>query len=494
ERPGDYVDGAFRTAERADDEIVLRSPADQADVSAVHPVALPHVAQAVDAARRAFPAWWRLGEDARRAHLRAYQAELRAHEEDIALAIAREVGKPLWEARTEARALAGKVDLMLGEGAELTRDRAVEGAGEVRYRPHGVLAVLGPFNFPAHLPNGQIVPGLLHGNTVVFKPSDKAPSAATWMARCMDAAGVPPGVFNVVQGRVPTAQALARHDEVDGILFTGSAAVGKALLAENADRPGRMVALELGGKNASIVLDDADLERAARQIAFAAYATAGQRCTATSRVFATAGVLDALAARLAEAAGALRVGYPLDDGVFMGPLIDEGARSRLLAAQGRARAAGFDARVAGGAYDVPGRQGWYVRPAVHVAPSGDARVPGYSHDELFGPDVALYPVADLDEAITRTNGTAYGLAAAVFTASATAFEEASARLRVGILHHNRASAGASGRLPFGGVGDSGNHRPAGITAGTFCTWTQAVRPAPPADEALPSWPGLFEAS
>ena len=401
------------------------------------------------------------------------------------------MGKPLWEARTEAKALAGKVDLMLGEGAELTRDRVVEGAGEVRYRPHGVLAVLGPFNFPAHLPNGQIVPALLHGNTIVFKPSDKAPSAATWMARCMDAAGLPKGVFNLVQGRVPTAQALARHDGVDGILFTGSAAVGKALLAENADKPGRMVALELGGKNASLVLDDADVERAARQIAFAAYATAGQRCTATSRVFATPGVLEPLAARLAEAAKSVRVGYPLDEGVFMGPLIDGGSRERLLAAQARAREAGFEARVAGGAHPVEGHEGYYVRPAVHVAPRGDVRVAGYTHDELFGPDVAIYPVADLDEAIARANGTAYGLAAAVFTASKDAFEEASAHLRVGILHHNRASAGASGRLPFGGVGDSGNHRPAGITAGTFCTWTQAVRPAPPVDEALPSWPGLF---
>ena len=311
------------------------------------------------------------------------------------------------------------------------------------------------------------------------------------MARCMDAAGVPAGVFNVVQGRVPTAQALARHDEVDGILFTGSAAVGKALLAENAHRPGRMVALALGGKNASLVLDDADVARAARQLAFAAYATAGQRCTATSRVFATPGVREALAERLATAARAARVGYPLAEGVFMGPMIDEGARSRLLAAQADAREAGFEARVEGGAHAVAGHEGFYVRPAVHLAPRADVVVPGYTHDELFGPDVAIYPVADLDEAIALANGTAYGLAAAVFTASTEAFEEASARLRVGILHHNRASAGASGRLPFGGVGDSGNHRPAGSTAGTFCTWTQAVRPSPPADEPLPSWPGLF---
>ena len=490
ERPGDFIGGAFVKGP-ADERLEILSPADQDDRVSVHDVTHAHVDRAVAAAREAFGPWRRLGEAKRRELLRAYQARLREHQDAIARCIAREVGKPLWDAMGEARALVGKVDLMLGEGARFTRDERLDDLpGAIRYRPHGVLAVIGPFNFPAHLPNGQIVPALLHGNTVVFKPSEKTPTAAVWMARCFEEAGFPPGVVNVVQGGLTSSKALVAHDDVDGILFTGSAAVGRAIIAANAHRPGRMIALELGGKNSSIVLDDADVERAARQIAFAAFASAGQRCTATSRVFVTEGQAEALMKRLAEAADAAVVGHPLDEGVFMGPMIEEGARQRLLDARKRAHDAGYQSLARGGVPDV-GKRGWYVRPDVQRAPSADARVPGYSHDELFGPDVAVYTVTDLDHAIALANDTEYGLAAAVFTGSEASFEHAADRLRVGVLHWNQSSAGASGRLPFGGVKDSGNHRPAGIFAGTLCAWPQAVRFTPPADAPLPSWPGLF---
>ena len=493
ERPGDFIDGAFVPTDAPDEELRILSPGDQADLVSVHGVKHAHVDAAVAAARKAFPAWRRLGEAKRRELLRAYQERVRHHRDAIAETISREVGKPLWDATGEANALAGKVDLMLGEGAEWTRDRRLEDLpGEIRYRPHGVLAVIGPFNFPAHLPNGQIVPALLLGNTVVFKPSEKTPSAAVWMARCFEEAGFPPGVVNVVQGAAASAKSLADHDDVDGILFTGSVAGGQKIVAANAPRPGRLVALELGGKNATIVLDDADVERAARQIAFAAFASGGQRCTATSRLFVTPKIAEPLIARLSEAAKAAKVGYPLDEGVFMGPLISDEARQALLQAQGRAREAGFEAIVDGGALEVPGHEGWYVRPSLHRAPEATARVPGYTHEELFGPDVAIYVVDDLDQAVTLANDTAYGLACAVFTQDAAAFEAAADRLRVGVLHWNQSSAGASGHLPFGGVKDSGNHRPAGITAGTFCSWMQAVRLTPPEDAPLPGWPGLFD--
>ncbi len=492
--PGDFLDGAFVVPEHPDGELRTLSPGDQDDLVGVHPTSVSHVDRAVAAARTAFPAWRRLGEGARRKLLRKYQEVCRKHEDAIAETIAREVGKPIWDARGEARALAGKVDLMLGEGARFTRDQVLEDLpGAIRHRPHGVVSVIGPFNFPAHLPNGQIVPALLHGNTVVFKPSEKTPNAAVWMARCFEEAGFPPGVVNVVQGGAEAAKALVAHDDVDGILFTGSVAVGRSIVAANAHRPGRLIALELGGKNASIVLDDADVERAARQIAFAAYASAGQRCTATSRVYATPGIAEALQERLAEAAKAVTVGYPLDEGVFMGPLIDAGSRERLVAAQARAREAGFEAIVAGEVLEtVDGHRGWYMQPSLHRAPNSDIVVEGYTHDELFGPDVALYEVADLEQACALANGTVYGLAAAVFTESEESFEAAADELRVGVLHWNQSSAGASGRLPFGGVGESGNHRPAGILAGTFCAWPQAVRFSPPADAPLPSWPGLFQ--
>ena len=489
--PGDFIDGRFRSAEAPDGEIIIASPGDQADIVGRHHVSLAHVDEAVGAARAAFPAWRRTPRAEREALLRRYQEVVRKYEDEITEAIAREVGKPLWDARGEAKALAAKVDLMLGEGARFTRDEVfADIPGAIRYRPHGVLAVLGPFNFPVHLPNGQIIPALLHGNTVVFKPSDKTPTVAVWMARCYEEAGFPPGVFNLVQGEVATAEKLVDHPDVDGILFTGSAPVGKAILAKNADRPGRIVALELGGKNPSIVLDDADVARAVNQIAFAAYATGGQRCTATSRILATPKVIDQLVEGLAAKARELVVGYPLDEDVFMGPLIRDESRARLFEAQARARAAGIEAVVPGGAAEVSNRNGWYARPAVHRAPQGDIRVEGYTHDELFGPDVCVYPVADVDEAIARANDTRYGLAAAVFTEREETFEAFADALKVGVLHWNQSSAGASGRLPFGGVNESGNHRPAGIFAGLFTTWAQAVRFRPEPDSALPTWPGM----
>lgn len=491
DRPGDYVGGRFVAPSDPEGEIVTVSPADTADTVGIHPWATAAVDAAISAARRAFPAWRRLGAAGRREILRRYRDRLRAHAEDLALVIAREVGKPLWDARTEAGAMVAKVDLMLGEGAQWTEDRTLADLpGEIRWRPHGVCAVLGPFNFPGHLPNGQIVPALDLGNTIVFKPSDKTPSTATWIARCFDEAGAPPGVFNVVQGGASVAERLVVHDGVDAILFTGSVEVGKRIAQLNASHPGKLLALELGGKNASIVLDDAALEPAVRQLAFAAFASAGQRCTATSRVYVTRGIADRLIEGLADAARRVVVGYPLDAGVFLGPVIREHARSALLEAQAHARAAGFEEIAPSGAVDVPGHVGWYVRPSVHRAPSADIEVPGYTHDELFGPDVAVYVVDDLDHAIARANDTRYGLAASVFTASREAFEHAADELRVGVVHWNRSSAGASGRLPFGGLKDSGNHRPAGITAGTFCGYPLAVlHPAP--DGALPSWPGLY---
>jgi succinylglutamic semialdehyde dehydrogenase len=492
DRPGDYIAGRFVSPEPADGELAIRSPADLDQLVAVHPYALKHVDAAVGAARAAAGDWHRAGEPARRDILRRYQERVRAHRDEIALAIALEVGKPLWEARTEVDAMISKVDVSLGEGARYTAPQHVDDLpGEIRYRPLGVVAVIGPFNFPGHLPNGQIVPALLLGNTVVHKPSEKTPSTATWIARCLQQAGLPAGVFNLVQGAAESGRRLSVHSDVDGVLFTGSAVVGQRIVQDNAAHPERLVALELGGKNAAIVLDDCDLERTARAIAFAAFATAGQRCTSTSRLFATPGIAAALTERPAQIARAIRVGHPLDGDVFMGPMISRASRDALLAAQSRARAAGFEAVAPGGALAVPGHDGHYVQPAIHRAPRSDLEVEGYSDEELFGPDLAVYPADDMEAAVAAANRSRFGLAASVFTRSRPAFERAADGLRVGVVHWNRSSAGASGRLPFGGVKQSGNHRPAGILAATACAYPQGILLAP-ADERgpLPTWPGM----
>ena len=491
-RPGDYIDGRFQTAPRPDGELLVRGPADVRELVSAHDYAVGQVDAAVAAARAAFPGFRKLGTEARAELLRRYQARLRAHREEIALAIALEVGKPLWEAVTEVDAMAGKVDLSLGEGARFTAGAALANLpGEIRYRPLGVVAVVGPFNFPGHLPNGQIVPALLLGNCVVHKPSEKTPSAAVWIARCMDEAGFPKGAFNLVQGPGESGARLTTHADVDAVLFTGSVSVGRRIARDNADRIERLIALELGGKNAAIVLSDCDLERTARAIAFAAFATAGQRCSSTSRVIASEEIAPRLLERLAEIAGGLRVGYPLEADVFMGPVISEAARNQLVDAQTRARAAGFEPVVAGGAVELAGREGFYVRPAIHRAPAGAPAVPGYSDDELFGPDLAFYTAPDLEAALALANRSRFGLTASVFTGSRAAFERAAEELDVGVLNWNRASAGASGRLPFGGVKQSGNHRPAGILAGAACAYAQGVMLSPEPDPGpLPVWPGM----
>jgi succinylglutamic semialdehyde dehydrogenase len=499
EAASDYLGGAFVRPPRPDGERMLVSPADDADALGAVPFARAHVDAAVEAARPAARALRRMGAEARVGLLRAYQERLRARADDLAHTIAREVGKALWDARGEVAAMIAKIDVTVGEAARFTRDEALPDLpGAIRYRPHGVTAVIGPFNFPGHLPNGQIAPALFTGNAVIFKPSEKAPHTATLLARCFHEAGLPPGAFQLVQGGGEIAEALVRHEGVDAVMFTGSLAVGRRILEATARTPGKLVALELGGKNASIVLDDADLERAAREIAFSAYASTGQRCTATSRLVVVRDVAEALIARIARAARGCVVGHPLDGGVFMGPLIGRGARDRLLAAQRAARDAGFEAVVPGGALEVReagsgrDRGGAYVRPSLHVAPDARAQAEGYTGCELFGPDLCVLVVRDEAEALEVAEATRFGLSAAVYTASRDRFEALADELRVGVVHWNRSTAGASGRLPFGGIKDSGNHRPAGVLAGLQSTFAQAVLLAPPsaAGGPLPEWPGL----
>ena len=485
-----YFEGEFREVVQAEGEFPIASPADLRDQVARFRWSTQDVPRAIESAERALKAWRRRSPEERFAFLRAYRDALKGHAEEIADAIAREVGKALWEARAEVQSMVAKVDLSLGEALAWTTERHLpEIHGEIRYRPLGVVAVIGPFNFPGHLPNGQIVPALALGNCVVFKPSEKTPTTAYWMARCMHEAGLPKGVFNLIQGGVEVAQTLLQSPALGGVLFTGSAAVGREISRISLDHPGRLVALELGGKNASIVLGDCDLERTLRNLAFSAFATTGQRCTATSRLYVESSIAERVIEGLSRITRELEVGHPKGGHIFMGPLISEASRERWLAALSKAEQGGYQALVPGSATSVEGHEGWYVRPALHIAPHAAHEVEGYSDEELFAPDLALYLVHDLDEAIARSNASRFGLVASIYTARREAFDEASRELEVGLLHWNRPTTGASSRLPFGGLRASGNHRPAGILAGAFCADPVALLHADPT-AAPPQWPGM----
>jgi succinylglutamic semialdehyde dehydrogenase len=446
-----------------------RSPADPHDVIGRFAAwDAPAIDEAVSRAQTAFPAWRDAGHEARAAVLRRFRDHVREHADELAVLIAREVGKALWEARQEAGLVAAKVDVTLEEGMAFVRELRPAPGARARFHPRGVLAVLGPFNFPAHLPNGHLVPALLTGNAVVFKPSDQAPAVGEWMARAWRDAGLPTGVLETVHGGADQGRAVALHEGVDGVLFTGSWSVGRALAEATLDQPGKILALEMGGKNAMIVRADADLELAAAEAAVSMCATTGQRCTALSRIFVAPSVMEAFFERLTRVLAGLRIGPPLEDGVFMGPLVSREAFERVQQWRGRVEEAGGE-RVFRGEMD---RIAPFVAPSLVAFKDLEQSHP-YQREEIFGPEAALYPVDDLDAAIAAVNDSDYGLACAVMTRDRAAFAHCEGRVRTGVLNWNRGTVGASGRLPFGGARRSGNDRPTAVTATLYCTEPQA---------------------
>jgi len=487
---GDYVAGRFRLPERPDGEIVRDSPAERGRRIGVFPTSVAAADEAVAAARRAQPAWGRLTLAERAFALGRLKDVLGARTEDLARLVALEVGKAIWEARSEVAGLISKIDVTAQEASIEIAPRRPEGlSGATEWRPLGVVAVLGPFNLPLHLPHGQIMAALLAGNAVVFKPSELTPGTGQAYAEAMDAAGLPAGVFGMVQGEGASGARLVENRDVDGVLFTGSFATGRRILESTLHQPGKMVALEMGGKNAAVVLADADLERAAVEVAQGATLTTGQRCSATSRLIVERTVADALVDRVARMFREVRVGHPLAEDTYMGPLVSERARTRFLEALAAADA---EPVVAGGALDLS-PAGAYVAPSLRRITRRDRTSP-YQQEELFGPDLAVYAVADLDEAIALANDTEYGLVASLFSTSRPGWDEFRTRVRAGVLHWNRATTGASGRLPFGGLGKSGNHRPAGVMMIRACAYPVAMLEDAGSPSRPPGFPGATRTS
>ena len=444
------------------------SPSDASDPIGRFPVAdASSVHAAVARARAAFPAWRDAGFEARAAVLTHFATIVQGRSDELAELIAREVGKALWDARAEAKLLAPKVGVTLGDGMHLVAPHSPAPGQRATYRPRGTLAVYGPFNFPAHLPNGHIVPALATGNTVVFKPSELTPAVGAWMLERWREAGLPAGVLECVQGGPATGRALAAS-HVDGILFTGSWATGRALRQATLDTPEKLLALELGGSNPLIVCADADLELAVAEAALSIAATTGQRCTCARRLFVARAVIDEFQERLVRVLGGLRIGPPLEEGVFMGPLASLAAHQRFEAQRAGARAAGGE-RVLHVEPELPPP---YVGAGL-VRFAKTRQLHPYQREEAFGPEAALYPVDDLDHAIAAANDSDYGLAASVMTRSRASYEHCVGRVRTGLLNWNKGTVGASGRLPFGGSARSGNDRPAGVSATLYCTAVQS---------------------
>jgi succinylglutamic semialdehyde dehydrogenase len=446
-----------------------RSPADPDDrIGRFAAAGEAEIDAAVARARAAQPAWRDAGLEARAKVLRRFAELGRAREGELARLIAREVGKALWDARAEAQLLAPKIEVTLDEGMRLVAEQRPAAGLRATFVPRGVLAVYGPFNFPSHLPLGHIAPALATGNTVVFKPSELAPAVGAWLASLWREAGLPAGALELVQGGRETGSALARHAGLDGILFTGSYATGRALREATFDQPWKLLALEEGGSNPILVCADADLELAVVETALSVAVTTGQRCSCARRLFVERAVFEPFADKLARMLKGVRIGPPLEPGVFMGPLVSKDAHVRFETMRAKAKEAGGE-RILG--VD-PGLPPPYTGPGL-VRFDSTRQTHPYQREENFGPEAALYPVGDLDEAIAAANDSDYGLAASVFTRDRARYEHCVGRIRTGVLNWNRGTVGASGRLPFGGSGKSGNDRPAGVTSTLYCVVPQA---------------------
>ena len=411
---------------------------------------------AVSAARRAWAPWAARSLTERIELLRAFANTIRRDTDIFADLIARETGKPLWEARIEADAVVGKIDISVQAYAERTGKKKLDSgvaSSALRHKPHGVMAVLGPFNFPAHIPCGHIVPALIAGNAVVFKPSEKAPAVGEALVAAFHRAGVPEDVIQCVIGGPDEGKALVAHPGIDGVLFTGSAQAGIAINRKLAANPGKIVALEMGGNNPVVVIDTPRLADAAAIIIQSAFATSGQRCTSARRLIVLESVYDALMAELVPLARKLMVGNPVGEPQpFMGPVIDNDTAERLMES--------FVALMTGG-----GRALLHMRRSVPDLPflsPGIIDVTDVAERpdlELFGPLLQVIRVPDLDSAITEANNTRFGLAASLIGGTPDDYGRFWANIRAGIINWNAPTNGASSKAPFGGIGLSGNHRP-----------------------------------
>jgi succinylglutamic semialdehyde dehydrogenase len=446
------------------------------------------IARAAQAAHDSFEAWALTPLAERIAIATRFRDLLKDNAESLAATIAEEVGKPLWEARTEVATMANKIDISVQAHAARTGESATkvaDGNAVLRHRPHGVFAVYGPYNFPGHLPNGHIVPALIAGNTLLFKPSEYAPRTAVKTVQLWEQAGLPKGVLNLVNGGRDTGIALGQQALIDGVLFTGSSQTGAALHKQFGGQPGKMLALEMGGNNPLVVWDVQDIDAAVHHTVMSAFISAGQRCTCARRLVIENGAAgDAFLARLVAVAAQLQVGPSnAEPQPFMGPVVSSAVAARLVQAQ-------EDMVAKGGKLLLAMRQ---LDPNTGFVTAGivdttDAQ--GIPDEEWFGPLLQVIRVASFDDALRVANATQYGLAASLLSPSEDLWQRFAVRARAGIVNWNRPTTGAASSAPFGGVGKSGNHRPSAYYAADYCAYPVASIENPVLDMPAKLSPGL----
>lgn len=464
-----FIDGQWMAGEGQN--LISVNPANNKQLWSGKAASQSQVDLAVIAAREAQFSWYSLGFANRLSIIQAFGELVKQHKDRLAHLIAEENGKPLWETVTEVAGMIGKIALSVSAFNERTGTKQSNipvGAAILRHKPHGVVAVFGPYNFPAHLPNGHIVPALIAGNTVIFKPSELTPKIAEEVIKLWQQAGLPKGVINLVQGEVETGKALASHTQLDGLFFTGSSQTGHLLHQAFSGQPGKILALEMGGNNPLVVKDVSNIKAAVHEIIQSAYISAGQRCTCARRLYIennTQG--DALLQHLISAIKQIKVDHwDAEPQPFMGAMISGAAAQNMLKAQLKLQQLGGVSLVK--MQQLEANTG-IVSPGL-IDMTGVDAVPD---EEFFGPLLQVIRYTDFDEAIELANNTKYGLSAGLLADSREDYEYFLARIRAGIVNWNKQITGAAGTAPFGGIGASGNHRPSAYYAADYCAYPVA---------------------
>jgi acyl-CoA reductase-like NAD-dependent aldehyde dehydrogenase len=461
---GNLIGGAFRLSESGR-TFESRSPAHKGDVVGVFPrSSAADVNAAVAVAKSAFDSWRRTPWPGRAAIILRASELLEERKEDLSRLMTREMGKVLTEARGDVQEAIDMGKFIAGAGrrafGETVPSELRDKWAMTMRQPFGVVGCITPWNFPVAIPSWKIFPAVMAGNTVVIKPAEDTPLCALRFVEALEDAGLPPGVVNVVFGFGEEAgAALVEHPDVAAIYFTGSVDTGR-IVSETCGRMLKKCSLELGGKNAIVVLDDADVELAVDGALWGAFGTSGQRCTASSRLIVERGALETFTARLVERASALRLGDGLDPEVDVGPVINETQLTRIHSYTGIGRGEGASLLLGGEiASDGELASGWFYPPTVFAGVDTSMRI---AQEEIFGPTVVIIPVGSVEEAITAANSTSYGLSLSLYTNDLRTAFHAINDLHSGIVYINAPTIGAEIQLPFGGTRNTGNgHREAG---------------------------------
>lgn len=442
------------------------------------PVDYRHVEPVVESAYEGFKKWRQTSLDERKNCLKQFQEQVISIKDQMAEAISLETGKPLWEALTEASAVIAKVDVTLNDSLNRINPRLIENIlpetnGHIYYKPIGPCFIIGPFNFPCHLANGQILSALIAGNSIIFKPSEKTCYSAQLLIDCLSKANFPKGVINLVQGDGEIARRILNEKAVKGVFFTGSKEIGLKILKSTHHDLTKLVSLELGGKNAAIIHKDANFEHALSEIIKGAFLTTGQRCTSTAIVPIHRSLLDEFIDKFHQVAKNIIIDHPIqfEDEPFMGPLVDQQSIDNYLLFMGMAKREGIDEVMRGKQIEKKFR-GHYVSPSIHLSQKFEASS-HFLSSEIFGPNCTFIPYDDIEEAIQISNSTEYGLAASIFTKEKSIYEKCLNEMDAGLINLNRSTVGASSKLPFGGVKNSGNYHPAAVTTIDSCVYQLA---------------------